>query len=105
MDKLIEAMQAMGIAVNDEMSEEQIQKVAKAVGLEPLEYVERSVEVVDYTNKRNQTNKFVSTPNFLLGKDAAGKTKTTRGLFLRVEALDQAIEDLIAARELLNKKG
>lgn len=104
MDKLIAKMQELGISVNDGMTDDQIQSVAKAVGLEPLEYVDRNVEIVDYTNKRNQTNKFVSTPAFILGKDKDGKTKTTRGLFLRVEALDQAIEDLLAAKAGMDKE-
>jgi len=103
MDKLIEAMQALGISVNEDMTSEQIQKVAKAVGLEPLEYVEREVKIVPYTNKRKETNTFVETPPFVVGKDANGKSRTIRGLFLRVEALDQAIEDLTAARDLLKK--
>jgi len=105
MDKLIEAMQAMGISVNDDMDDAQIQKVAKAVGLEPLDYLEREVKIIPYTNKRKETNTFVETPPFVVGTKADGKSATVRGLFLRVEALDQCIEDLLSARELLTKKG
>lgn len=97
MDELINAMREMGVVVNDGMSPEQVQKVAKTIGLNPEEFVGRKVEIVPYTNKRGETNMFVSTPPFSSGKGEV------RGLFVRVEALDQAIEDLTVARGLLEK--
>ena len=105
MEKLIAVLAEKGFNITADMDEEQILKVAKAVGVEPLDYIPREVKVVSYTNKRNQTNQFIETPPFVIGKSADGKTLKTRGLFLRVEALDQAIADLTSARELLSTKG
>jgi hypothetical protein len=101
-EKLIAALNEAGLAITPEMGEEQITKVAKAMGIEPLDYLERKVEITQHTNKRNQTNTFVATPPFVVSREN-GQTRSVRGLFLRVEALDQAIEDLLAARELINK--
>ena len=97
MDKLLEALASRGVDASS-MTDDQIRKVAKAVGLDPIDYLPREVEVVDYTNKRGETNKFVSTPSFVVGRKDDGSAQTVRGLFLRVEALDQAIADLQAAR-------
>lgn len=105
MDKLIAALKEKGLNISPKMEEGQIITIAKSMGIEPLDYMERTVEIVPYTNKKGQTNNFVKTPNFTLGVDAKGKTKTTGGLFLRVEALDQAIHDLMAARDIIKKQG
>ena len=101
MEKLIAKLAELGVNVNAEMGEDTVARIAQSMGIQPLDYMERQVKVVDYTNKRGQTNKFIETPAFNLGKDEKGNTKTTRGLFLRVEALDQAIADLAAARKLI----
>ena len=100
MESLLEALAAKGIDASA-MSEEQIRKVAKAVGVDPLDHLPREVKVVPYTNKRKETNQFVETSPFVVGRKADGTAQTVRGLFLRVEALDQAISDLQAARGLL----
>ena len=105
MEKLLAVLAEKGFNITEAMDEEQIFKLAKAVGVEPLDYIPREVKVVPYTNKRRETNRFVETPPFVVGKSVDGKTRTTRGLFLRVEALDQAIADLTSARELLTTKG
>ena len=104
MEKLIAVLAEKGFNITADMDEEQILKVAKAVGVEPLDYIERQVKIVPYTNRRGMAYRFVETPPFVVGKSVDGKTRTTRGLFLRVEALDQAIADLTSARELLSTK-
>ena len=100
MESLLEALAAKGIDASA-MTEEQIRKVAKAVGVDPLDHLPRDVKIVPYTNKRKETNQFVETAPFVVGRKADGTAATVRGLFLRVEALDQAISDLQAARGLL----
>lgn len=104
MDKLISKLGEMGINVNASMDPKTIQNIAKGVGINPLEYVERQVEIVPYTNKRGETNMFVRTPALPLGMDAKGKLKEAQGVFVRLEALDQLIEDLLAAKGLISKK-
>lgn len=101
MDKLLEALAEKGIST-DALDEGQIRGVAKAMGIDPAEYLPRQVEIVPYTNKRKETNTFVKTENFTVGRKDDGSAQTVRGLFLRVEALDQAIADLQAARGLVD---
>jgi hypothetical protein len=100
MDELLAALNEKGVDASG-MDEEQLRKVSKALGVDPLDYLPRKVEVVPYTNKRKQTNDFVSTDSFVVGRKEDGSALTVRGLFLRVEALDQAIEDLKVARGLV----
>jgi hypothetical protein len=58
-----------------------------------------SVEIVDYTSKGSgETHKYVKTKGFGLSNN-----KTAQGLFLRVEAIDQAIEALTKAKGMLVK--
>ena len=97
---LLSALAEKGIRLQG-VSEAEVIKIAKGCGIEPLDYLPREVEVTDYTNKRGQTNKFVSTPSFVVGRKEDGSAQTVRGLFLRVEALDQAIADLQAAKASL----
>ena len=103
MESLLEALAAKGITETSEMSEEQLLKVAKAVGVDPLDHLPREVKIGPYTNKRGEQNTFVQTPPFVVGRGDDGMAKTVRGLFLRVEALDQAIEDLQRAKAGLDK--
>ena len=102
MDSLLAALAEKGIKLQG-VSDEEIVKVAKGVGIEPLDHLPRKVEIIDYTNKRGETNKFVTTPPFIVGRKDNGLASTVRGLFVRVDCLDQMIEDLQAARELLKK--
>jgi len=97
MDKLLEALAEKGVDASS-MTKEQTLKVAKAVGLDPVNFLDREVNIVPYTNKRKETNQFVETSPFVVGQKADGTAQTVRGLFLRVEALDQAIADLQAAK-------
>lgn len=102
MDKLLEALAAKGLDASA-LDEESVRKVAKSMGVDPADYLPREVKIMDYTNKRGETNKFVSTENFTVGKKDDGSPRQVRGLFLRVEALDQAIEDLLQARGLITE--
>jgi len=100
MESLLAALAEKGIRLQG-VSDEEIVKIAKGVGIEPMDHLAREVKVVDYTNKRGETNKFVSTPPFIVGRKDDGSARTVRGLFLRLDALDQAIEDLQAAKRSL----
>ena len=101
MEELLSALAEKGVDASG-MDEEQLRKVSKALGVDPIDYLPREVKVVPYTNKRHQTNQFVETPPFVVGRKDDGAAQTVRGLFLRVEALDQAITDLQAARGLVS---
>jgi len=97
----LEALAERGIKT-DSLDEDQVRNVARAMGLDPGEYLPRSVKIEPYTNKKNETNTFVKTESFVIGRNKNGTAKMARGLFLRVEALDQAIADLQAARGLVD---
>ena len=97
MEELLAVLSEKGVDASG-MDQEQLRKVSKALGVDPVDYLPREVKVVPYTNKRKETNQFVETSAFVVGRKKDGTTQTVRGLFLRVEALDQALEDLKAAR-------
>ncbi len=101
MDKLLEALSAKGIDGSG-MDGEQIRKVAKAVGLDPVDFLPRSVEIKQHTNKRHETNTFIVTDPYVVGRKEDGSARTVRGLFQRVETLDQVLADLTAAKGLLS---
>jgi hypothetical protein len=93
---LVEAIEKTGMDTKN-LSDDQILNVARALSLElPLR-----VSIVEYTDKRSRTADYVKTSNFPIGTDKDGKAVTARGLFLRVEAVDQAIEALQSAKALL----
>lgn len=102
MDRLLAALAEKGIRLEG-VSDQEIVKIAKGVGIEPLDHLDREVEVVDYTNKRGERNMFVKTPRFVVGRKDDGTAVTVSGLFLRLDALDQAIEDLQAAKRKLER--
>lgn len=104
MDRLLKALAEAGLSVNNDMSEEQLRKVAKSVGVEPMDYLERKVSIVSHTNKRDETNEFVKTLPFIVGRKKNGMAQTVQGVFLRTEALDQLIADLQIARGLLDER-
>lgn len=101
MEKLLEALKAVGVNLSGDTDKKQVFSVAKAMGIDPDVFVPRRVEIVEYTNKRKETNMFVKTPAFDVGVDEGGKKQTVQGLFFRIDALDQAITYLTEARELL----
>jgi uncharacterized Ntn-hydrolase superfamily protein len=79
------------------LTDEQVKALAKVLNLE----VPRQVQIVEYTSKRGRTANYVKTDAFVISKNAEGKAETAQGLFLRVEAIDQAIADLQKAKDLL----
>jgi len=81
-----------GMSTND-LSEEQILRVGRALNLElPLK-----VELVEYTNKAGNTAEYVKTSNFTI----PGTDQTAKGLFVRAEVIDDAIEALQTAKAML----
>jgi hypothetical protein len=94
-DGLVEAVEKTGMSTEG-LTEEQLIAIGKTLGLE----VPLRVEVVEYTNKRGDKGNYVKTSGFpFTGSD--GKQHEARGLFLRVETVDQAIEALQTAKQLL----
>jgi uncharacterized circularly permuted ATP-grasp superfamily protein len=100
MQSVREQLQARGIPT-ESFDDEQVAKVARAIGGITFPPKERKVQVVEYTNKAGHKGQYVKTDPIPLGVKANGKTESAQGLFLRVEALDQCIEDLLAAKALL----
>jgi hypothetical protein len=93
---LVETIKKTGMDTKN-LSEDQIMSVARALNLElPLQ-----VSIVEYTDKRGRTADYVKTSNFPIGAGKDGKAVTARGLFLRVEAVDLALEALQSAKALL----
>ena len=93
MEAIRNQLAALGVAV-EKMDDDTIRAVAKAMKLE----LPRQVKLVDYKGA-----KYIQTENFVVpGKDAS-KPGTARSLFLRVEAVEQAMADLTAAKGLLGK--
>lgn len=89
-------LQARGVDTS-KLSPAEMAKVGRALGIKaPPPHM---VEVVEYTPKGSDSScNYVKTSNFEVGGG-----KSCRGLFLRVEAIDQAIEDLLAAKAALSK--
>jgi len=94
---LVEAIESTGMST-DGLSEDQIIKIGKTLNLE----VPLKVEVVEYTPKGKNSTKglYVKTSGFPV-TDSEGNRFEARGLFLRVEAVDQALEALQTAKALL----
>lgn len=103
MDELIKAInEKHGLGISEDIGADKIKTIAKALGFNISEYVERKpIEIVEYTNKNEETNLFVRTAPYVVGRKKNGSPQTVRGLFLRIEALDDVIADLQAARGLL----
>lgn len=104
MEELLEALKAKGAVLAPDTDEKTIKKVARSMGIDWKEHVGRQpARLVEHTNKRKETKLFIETDPFVIGRDSKGKIQTARGLFLRADALDQYIDDLVQARELLRK--
>lgn len=93
MEAIRSQLLALGVDAS-KMDDDTIRAVAKAMKIA----VPRQVEIVEYKGAR-----YVKTENFAVPGREANKPGTARNLFLRVEAVDQAIEDLLAAKGLLAK--
>jgi len=100
MEKLMVALAEKGIRLQG-VSDKEIEKIAKGVGLDPVDFRERKVEVGPYTNKREETNTFIKTSSYIVGRKANGKAETVRGLYVRVETLDDMIADLQRAKAIV----
>ena len=86
------------------MSDKEVRGVARALGFAnvPTDPVAHNVEIVESTPEGKTTpRKYVKTGSFVINQ--GGKDEVSRGLYLRVEHINQAIEDLQKARELLKK--
>lgn len=95
-NQLVEA----GIAqeVVDTFGNDQCKAVARSMGIA----VAREVEIKDHKGAKYVVTESFEVPKYdTEGKAIEGKTSQARNLFLRVEAIDQAIEDLLAAKGLL----
>ena len=100
MEALKAQLKAMGIPV-DKLTDEKLCDVAKALGFK----LPRKVEVVQYTGKASgKTETYIKTGNYAI-ENGTEKPGTAKGLFLRVEVIDSAIEDLFLAKDLLEKQG
>jgi len=93
MEGIREQLKAKGVDTTG-MDDTTVRNVARALKLD----LPRQVEIVDYKGAR-----YVKTENFAVPGREANKAGTARALFLRVEAVDQAIADLLAAKGLLTK--
>ena len=86
---------ALGVDAS-KFDDETVRKIAKAMNIA----VPRQVEIVEYKGAR-----YVKTENFAVpGRKENDKPGTARNLFLRVEAVDQALADLLEAKGLLTPK-
>jgi len=102
-EDLVQQIEERGMSC-DGLTQEQVLDIGKTLKLErpkmPLK-----VEVVEYTGKNKVTAHYVKTSNFPLPAGApAPKTEnpTARGLFVRVEVLDEAIDALQQAKAMLS---
>jgi len=97
MNKLQKKLIKAGFPVEG-MDEKQLKSIARAANIEiPRE----DVQIVEYTPKGgDEPARYVKTSPFVIGKKD-GKNVNAKGLFLRVEAIDQAMEELARAKGLL----
>jgi hypothetical protein len=99
MDSLRAQLIAMGCDAS-KFDDKQVKDVARVLHLEvPPE--PRQVKIVK--NEKNGLM-YVSTDAYVVPSKTPGKQGTARPLYLRVEAIDQAIEDLLLAKGLLATK-
>jgi hypothetical protein len=98
MSKLRSVLVEAGFPVEG-MDEKQLKAIARAASIElPRE----DVQIVDYTPKNGgESARYVKTSPFVIGTKEDGTKVTAKGLFLRVEAIDQAVEELMRAKGLL----
>jgi hypothetical protein len=99
MEALRNQLKALGVQC-DAMDDSTVKNVAKALKLSVPET--HTVSIVEYTSKAGRTGKYVKTDGYTLG-ERNGKKETAQGLFVRIEVIDAAIADLIAAKGLLGQ--
>ena len=86
---------AMGVDTA-KLDNAQVKDIARALKVP----VPREIEILEYKGAQ-----YVKTDGYPVpARDGSGKITLARNLFVRVEALDDAIQDLITAKGLLAKK-
>ncbi len=106
MEKLKEALTAQGVAREtlDKMDEAQIRGLAKAFSLDPHAFLPRKVKIETGANGAQYVvTEGYSVPKFQNKKAVDGQSSLARNLYVRAEAIDQIIEDLLVAKGLLGK--
>lgn len=106
MEKLKETLVAQGVAREtlDKMDEAQIRGLAKAFSLDPHAYLPRKVKLETGNNGAIYVvTEGFSVPAYQNKKQVHGKTSLCKNLYVRADALDQILEDLMIAKGLLNK--
>jgi hypothetical protein len=102
MKELREKISATGFDTSN-IDDDMLRQLAKAVGLKAPPAPK--AELVEYTsNGTGKVGIYVKTPNVMF-QDAKGAKDSARGAFVRVEAVEQMIEDLKLGLELARKKG
>ena len=106
MDKLRELLSKSGISSSalEKMDESQVRQLAKALKIDPTPFLPRNVKIEEGKNgARYVVTDGFSVPKLKDKKLVVGENSLAKNLYLRVEAIDQAIADLVAAKGLLNK--
>jgi hypothetical protein len=106
-DKLKELLAARGIAkaALNKMDAPQLCNLAKAFNIDPGPFAPREVRLeVGKTGAKYLVTDGFPVPKYKDGKPVEGQTSLCKNLYLRVEAIEQAIADLTEARNLLKKQ-
>jgi len=104
MEQLIEALCKQGICHETliKLSKDQLKKLAHAYKLDPSKFFSRDVHIETGKNgARYVVTEGYSVPKYQSGKLIPSEKSVARNIFLRVEAIDMAIEDLMVAKALL----
>lgn len=99
MEALRSELKALGVDCTN-MDDATVKNVAKALKLQVPQT--HDVSIVEYTTKSGRKGLYVKTDPYVIG-ERNGKPDTAQGLFIRVEAIDAIIADLMAAKGLLTK--
>ena len=106
MDKLKEVLASNGISRDalDKLDDAQLRNLAKAFKIDAQAFLPRKVRIETGKNGAQYavTEGFL-VPQFKDKKLVPGAMAGTRNLYVRVEAIDQIIADLTAAKGLLSK--
>jgi hypothetical protein len=106
MDKLREVLAQAGVSRSalDKMDEAQVKQLARALKIDPTPFLPRNVKIEEGKNgARYVVTEGFAVPKFKDKKAVTGENSLAKNLYLRVEAIDQAIEDLLAAKALITK--
>ena len=106
MDKLKETLIAHGIsaAALCSMDEAQLCNLAKAFGIDARGFLPRKVRIEEGANGAQYlVTEAFSVPKYANKQPVKGESTLSRNLYVRVEAIDQIIADLTAAKGLLKQ--